>query len=372
MDRMTKTRVVVGLSGGVDSSTAAALLKKDGYDVIGVFVLGWTGSADFPCSWQQEEADAKAAADHLGIPFYTINLTKEYEESVIRDFLKNYQAGLTPNPDVLCNKEVKFKALWQAVRQFEPDYLATGHYAQIKEIDGQVGLFKGLDSEKDQSYFLWNINKVMLSKILFPLGNMTKTEVRAHAKAFGLPTAAKKDSQGVCFIGSLKVREFLQHHLRLEDGKAITVEGQVVAQHQGVQLYTIGQRLAAGSVKWTGDVPPLYVIAKDRKGNQLIVGSDEQTYAEDLIATTLNWLTKTPTKAFVCQTKIRYRQKDVSATVTESGGRITVRFSEPVRAITPGQSIVFYSKIGQLLGGAVIVDVIKQNQYLSAASARVS
>lgn len=365
MDRMNKSRVVVGLSGGVDSSTAAALLKKDGYDVIGVFVLGWTGSADFPCSWQEEEADAKAAADHLGIPFYTVNLTKEYEEGVIQDFLKNYQAGLTPNPDVLCNKEVKFKALWQAVRQFEPDYLATGHYAQIKNVEGSSGLYKGVDSEKDQSYFLWNIDQAMLPKILFPLGGMTKTEVRAQAKAFGLPTANKKDSQGVCFIGSLKVREFLRHHLRLEVGEAVTTDGHIVAGHQGVQLYTVGQRLAAGSVDWTGDVPPLYVVAKDIKHNRLLVGSDEQTYADQLTAATPNWLTKPPHQTFVCQTKIRYRQKDVSATVAKLDNQIVVNFTEPVRAITPGQSIVFYANDGQLLGGAVITNVPAQEHCLT-------
>lgn len=386
---MNKKRVIVGMSGGVDSSVAAALLKEQNYDVIGVYILGWTGTDEFPCNWQSEEADARAVAEHLGIPFYAINLSKEYEQAVIDDFFANYAAGLTPNPDILCNREIKFKALWQAVRQFEPDYIATGHYARLgREItstkhqssnDNQTllvgdlklessnpAVFKPADREKDQTYFLWGINRAMLPSILFPLGELTKPEVRERAKKYNLPTAKKKDSQGICFVGPLKVREFLASRLEQKPGQAVLADGRVIAQHEGVNFYTIGQRLAAGSVEWTGDVPPLFVIAKDLKRNLLVVGSDKQTEASSLWASQANWLVGLPKEKFAARAKIRYRQEDVSCTVSSEGEKLLVTFDEPVRAITPGQSIVFYDDASQLLGGAVITSVPEADQVIHA------
>ncbi len=388
------------MSGGVDSSVAAALLKEQNYDVIGVYILGWTGTEEFPCNWQSEEADARTVASKLEIPFYTVNLSKEYEQAVIDEFFAGYAAGVTPNPDILCNREIKFKALWQAVRQFEPNYLATGHYAQLREIrstkseirnsfeirNSKFGftnqaIFKAHDENKDQTYFLWGISREILSHILFPLGDLTKPQVRQLANKSGLPTATKKDSQGICFIGPLKVRQFLASRLKSKPGVAVLTDGRVIAHHDGVNLYTIGQRLGAGSVSWTGDVPPLFVIAKDLKNNRLIVGPDSQTYASELVASQANWLTEEPFdslalaqggfhRQIAMKAKIRYRQEDVDCTVSLKGEELLVRFGEPVRAITPGQSIVFYSEKGQLLGGAVIASVPAADQIIQKLDGR--
>ncbi len=348
-------RVVMLMSGGVDSSVAAALLKEQGFEVQGVYILGWTGTDEFPCSWQQEEADARAVADKLGIPFQTINLSREYERAVVDEFFAGYRLGVTPNPDILCNREIKFKAVWRAVRQLEPDYIATGHYARI--IDGQIS--KGCDASKDQSYFLWGINSEILPHILFPIGELEKSEVRRLAAKYDLPTATKKDSQGICFIGPLKVRDFLKSQLQPKPGPAVLKDGRPVGQHQGVQLYTIGQRLGAGSVDWTGDVPPLFVIAKDLTTNTLVVGSDAETFDSELVAGEPNWLGPRPGSG-VMNVKTRYRQADVQATITDTTeNTLLVRFDEPVRALTAGQSIVFYED-GKLLGGAIIKSVPSQ------------
>ena len=345
-------RVIMLMSGGVDSSVSAALLKEQSYDVIGVYILGWTGTAEFPCTWQQEEADARAVADKLQIPFHTLNLSKEYETAVIDQFFAGYQAGVTPNPDILCNQEIKFKAVWQAVRQFEPNYIATGHYAKI--VDGKI--FKPADNNKDQTYFLWGINREILPHILFPLGNLTKPEVRQLAKKFQLATATKKDSQGICFVGPLKVRQFLASRVKTRPGDVFLADGRLIAHHDGVLLYTIGQRLAAGSVDWTGDVPPLFVIAKDIPNNRLIVGSDSATNATSWSANQLNWLVPNPLEV-VKKAKVLYRQEDIPVAVREVNGAVSVVAEAPVRAVTPGQSVVFYSEDNQLLGGGVIDEV---------------
>jgi tRNA-specific 2-thiouridylase len=352
-------RVIALMSGGVDSSVAAALLQERGFDVIGVYILGWTGTDEFPCSWQDEQADAEAVAKKLGIPFHTVNLSKEYEQAVIDNFFSQYQQGLTPNPDILCNQEIKFKALWKAVRQFEPDFVATGHYAKME--NGVI--VKPKDSEKDQTYFLWGVEKSMLKKILFPLGDLTKKEVRQLAKKYHLPTATKKDSQGICFVGPLKVREFLKSQIKSLPGEAVLPDGRVVAKHEGVQLYTIGQRLGAGSVDWTGDVPPLFVVAKDIMNNRLVVSTESDTYARELIAVNCNWQ-KTGGSSFKAVAKIRYRQADVPATISTVNNQLHVTFDETVRAVTPGQSIVFYSPSGELLGGAIISAVPRQQELV--------
>jgi tRNA-specific 2-thiouridylase len=350
-----KKRVVALMSGGVDSSVSAALLKQQGYDVTGVYILGWTGTEEFPCAWQQEEADARAVAEQLGIKFFTVNLAATYEKEVIERFFTGYERGVTPNPDALCNREIKFKAAWEAVRQLEPDYIATGHYAQIK--DGVVT--KPKDADKDQTYFLWGIDAAMLPRIIFPLGHLTKKAVRALAAEYGLPTAKKKDSQGICFVGPLKVREFLRTVLRPKAGDAVLSDGRIVGSHHGTQLYTIGQRLGSGAVTWTGDVPPLFVIAKDLQSNRLIVGTDQATYAREFTATDANWLAGDPGNKFQAKAKIRYRQAEETVDVAKVGTRYKVRFRHPVRALTPGQSVVFYQG-KKLLGGAVIESVTQQ------------
>jgi len=430
---LMKQRVIALMSGGVDSSVAAALLKQQGYDVIGVYILGWTGTDEFPCAWQEEERSAREVADILGIEFYTVNLGREYEHEVINKFFAGYKAGLTPNPDVLCNREIKFKAAWKAVRQFEPDFIATGHYARLrrefssnnshfsindamnqfpntKKIENLPNknllkirklkienfypqIFKPADKEKDQTYFLWAIDRTMLSRILFPLGELTKPEVRQLARNFGLPTAEKKDSQGICFVGPLKVRQFLQTRIRPLPGDVITTDGRTIARHDGVEFYTIGQRLGAGQVEWTGDVPPLFVVAKDLKANVIVVGADSDTFARSFTATQLNWFTPfTPSKVegskveglndpfdslslaqgwpegqFEASVKIRYGQEDVKAKIQCAKSSATVTFTQPVRAVTPGQSLVMYDGSGVLIGGGIISDVPQQSKILGQA-----
>ncbi|MEK7202440.1 MAG: tRNA 2-thiouridine(34) synthase MnmA [Patescibacteria group bacterium] len=417
------SRVAMLMSGGVDSSVSAALLKEQGYEVIGFYILGWLGTPEFPCPWQKEEKDARAVADLLGIPFHTINLSKVYEREVIDRFFAGYQAGVTPNPDILCNREIKFKALWQAVRQFECDFLASGHYARCQQVPSlkakvsfvagarfsppppvggrrsvqskaQVSsiksndnhphfrlqtsdlepsypaIFKPADKEKDQTYFLWGIEKAMLPKIIFPLGELTKPEVRQLAKKYKLPTATKKDSQGICFVGPLKVRQFLASRVKTKPGDVYLTDGRKVATHEGVELYTIGQRLAAGSVDWTGDVPPLFVIAKDITNNRLIVGADSQTFGIKLTAGSLIWLCDSPFDSaqggfhheIVAKAKIRYRQEDEAVHIRQVNAKLSVEFVRPVRALTAGQSIVFYSTEGQLLGGGIIELVPEQDE----------
>ncbi len=382
----SKGRVAVLMSGGVDSSVAAALLKHDGYDVFGVYILGWTGTSDFPCSWQKEEADAKAVAKQLKIPFYTINVEETYSKVVVDAFVDGYRQGLTPNPDILCNKEVKFAAVWQAIRQFEPDFLATGHYAHLRrearstnielrneepyiqlEESSQspaAAIFKARDETKDQSYFLWAIDRAILPKLIFPLGNLTKKEVRIMAKEMDLVTASKKDSQGVCFMGQFKVGSYLRQAIPTKKGQALLGDGRVIANHDGVQFYTIGQRLGAGSVSWTGDAPPLFVVAKDIASNRLVVGTDAQTRSSTLVASEVNWLSDQPKTKFVAWAKIRYRQEDVRVIVSKTGDSLLVKFDDPVRAITSGQSIVFYDGRGQLLGGAIIQSVPEQEKLI--------
>jgi len=361
-----KKRVVVGLSGGVDSAVTAALLKDQGYDVIGVFALGWMGTPDFPCQWQTEEQDARAVAEHLGIDFHTINVSTEYEEAVINYFLDEYREGRTPNPDILCNSEIKFKALQKAIRQFEPDYFATGHYARIINKGPSYCIAKGKDPDKDQSYFLWNIDPEMLPHLLMPLGELRKTEVRQLAAKYNLPVAKKKDSQGICFIGPLRVREFLADTLKVKPGLAYTTDGKEIARHDGVQLYTIGQRLGAGSVDWTGDIPPLFVLAKDMARNILIVGQDHQLFSDSFTLRDQNWFSEQKLESLDCLVKVRYRGEDVPAAVSEQGNQIVVNLGTPTRAITPGQSAVFYSKTGEVLGGAVIDQVPAIEQLLAS------
>lgn len=348
------------MSGGVDSSVGAALLKEQGYDVLGVYILGWTGTKDFPCSWQAEQADAEVVAKKIGIPFYTVNLSSEYEQSVINEFFDGYKRGVTPNPDILCNKEIKFKAAWQAVRQFEPDFIATGHYAQIK--DGQI--YKGADDNKDQTYFLWGIDASMLPKILFPIGSYQKPQIRELALKYGLANAKKKDSQGICFVGPLKVREFLATHFTPKQGDAYLENGKWLAKHNGAFYYTIGERLGAGSVEWQGDVPPLYVLAKDIKKNLLVIGKEQDLYSSDFTAEQVNWLAPNA-ETLVESVKIRYRQEDVPVVLQACKGGYLVHCNKLVRAITPGQSVVFYTQTGLLLGGGIISNVPKINNALT-------
>jgi len=353
-------RVVVGMSGGVDSSVTALLLKQQGYEVIGLFMKNWEDDDDADyCSSRQDLIDAVSVADTIDIPIEAVNFAKEYKERVFSYFLREYQAGRTPNPDILCNSEIKFKAFLDHAIQLGADVIATGHYAQVREVDGLFQLLKATDGSKDQSYFLHRLNQSQLSHAMFPLGKLLKSEVRAIAEQHGLSNHAKKDSTGICFIGERPFREFLSRYLPTTPGKMVTPDGQVVGQHIGLSFYTIGQRqgLGIGGAKDTsGD--PWFVCGKDMPGNRLIVvqGHDHPALlAPRLSALDSHWISGTaPPLNHPYAAKTRYRQADAPCRITAlEGDRCAFEFDQPQWAVTPGQSVVLYD--GEVcLGGAII------------------
>lgn len=359
-----KLKVFVGMSGGVDSSVAAYLLKKQGYDVVGVFMKNWTetmvndgkslhNSVDL-CPWVTDQEDMRNVCIKLKIPFYTFDFEKEYKEKVIEYFYKSYKKGITPNPDIMCNKEIKFKLFLNKCLSLGADFIATGHYAQIREVKrNKYQLLKGKDANKDQSYFLCTLNQYQLSKTLFPIGIYTKTAVRSMAKKINLSTHDKKDSQGICFIGEVDLKEFLKIRLKEDPGKIKTTDGEIIGNHIGLPFYTIGQRRGIN----IGGGIPYYVVAKDIKANELIVAKgshDPKLFCKTLTADHIHWLDVEPKFPLNCTAKIRYRQKDQRVTVTKiSPNVLSAVFKEPQRAITPGQSIVFY-RASVLIGSAVI------------------
>lgn len=345
-------RVVVGMSGGVDSSVTALLLKEAGYDVIGLFMKNWE-EEEGPCPSAKDHADVVAVAAKLGIPHYTVNFAKEYWERVFAVCLEQYAAGHTPNPDILCNREIKFQLFFKKAMEIGADYLATGHYARRLTIDGKSHLARGLDCDKDQSYFLYTMQQSVLDRVLFPVGELRKKEVRALAEKYGLATAHKKDSTGICFIGKRNFREFLSRYIKPAQGEIMTLSGRVVGEHQGVAYYTLGQRkgLAIGGA---GDA--WFVVRKDRERNILFVEQGEDhpaLYHKALVAHTVSWVGKAPMLPIRLHAKIRYRSSDVPCTVHTHSEGLYVEFESPQKAITPYQSIVFYD--GPLcLGGALI------------------
>lgn len=338
----------MAMSGGVDSSVAAGLLLEQGYPVTGVFMKNWSERLAGACPWEEDEADVKKVCGQLGISFHVYNFEKEYRRGVLSYFFREYQAGRTPNPDVLCNSLIKFDAFLKRALRDGADLIATGHYVRRSGSK----LLKGVDPNKDQSYFLWQLNKQQIEKSLFPVGALHKTEIRKRAKKWGLANAEKPDSQGICFVGSIDVGGFLRQHITGKPGDIITTDGTKVGRHDGVAFYTIGQRHGLG----VGGGIPYYVIAKDTKKNQLIVGKgnrDEGLYAKGLVASQPHWIVRPRTKSFSATAKTRYRQPDQQCKVTIKGTKLEVTFTEPQRAITPGQSVVFY-KNATMLGGAVI------------------
>jgi tRNA-specific 2-thiouridylase len=353
-----KPRVVVGMSGGVDSSVSALLLKEQGYDVIGVFMKNWDDTDENGnCTATEDFEDVRRVCDHIGIPYYGVNFEKEYMERVFHYFLEEYKRGRTPNPDVMCNREIKFKELLDRALELGADYLATGHYAQVAETDGEFRLLRGNDTNKDQTYFLHTLGQYPLSKAIFPIGHLPKPQVREIAKAAGLPTATKKDSTGICFIGERNFREFLSQYLPAQEGEMRTLSGELKGIHQGLMYYTIGQRQGLG-IGGSGTGEPWFVVGKDLAENVLYVeqGHDHpKLYANALTATDLHWIAKrAPDSPLRCTAKTRYRQPDQEVIVTlEESGRCRVDFDQHQRAITPGQSVVFYQGT-ECLGGAVI------------------
>ncbi len=332
--------VIVGMSGGVDSSVSALLLKNQGYKVIGLFMKNW--EEDEACPAARDFEDVARVCAHLDIPYYSINFAEEYQTLVFAQFLSDYKAGLTPNPDVLCNREIKFKTFLDKALELGADYLATGHYCQLDE---QKRLLRGADPEKDQSYFLHAVDQKAFEKVLFPIGHLLKDQVREIARKANLPTAEKKDSTGICFIGKRDFKSFLSQYISFEPGNLETLDGKIVGQHDGICFYTIGQRKGMGL---GGEGDAWYVVDKDISRNVVYVerGKDHPALFSSKIQ--IKDLTCTP--PFRCTAKVRYRQKDTPCTLLSSD---TVLFDEPQRAATPGQSIVFYD--GRLcLGGALI------------------
>ncbi|WP_047981408.1 tRNA 2-thiouridine(34) synthase MnmA [Ornithinibacillus contaminans] len=359
-------RVVVGMSGGVDSSVAALLLKEQGYDVVGIFMKNWDDTDEFGvCTATEDFDDVVRVCNQLDIPYYSVNFEKQYWDKVFTYFLDEYKAGRTPNPDVMCNKEIKFKAFMDYAVDLGADYLATGHYAQIRETDGKFEMLRGVDSNKDQTYFLNQLSSDTLKKVMFPLGHLPKSKVREIAKEHGLATATKKDSTGICFIGERNFKEFLSEYLPAQPGEMQTLSGEVKGKHDGLMYYTLGQRQGL-RIGGAGD--PWFVVGKNLQANILYVEqgfSNDSLYSDELIATDLNWINPADiTETFTCTAKFRYRQDDSGVTVhVLADGNVNVVFDDPQRAITPGQAVVFYD--GDVcLGGGTIDKVIKQNNVL--------
>lgn len=358
---MHKTKIIVGMSGGVDSSVSAALLQQQGYEVAGLFMKNWEeDDTTTYCSAAQDMADAQAVCDILGIPLFKVNFAAEYWDEVFALFLQEYAAGRTPNPDVLCNKFIKFAAFLQHAQELGAEKIAMGHYARCIPTADSYQLLKGLDPQKDQSYFLHQLNQFQLQHSVFPLGEFNKTQIRQWASELGLPNSAKKDSTGICFIGERKFKNFLQTYLPAQPGHIVSLTGEILGQHQGLMYYTIGQRqgLGIGGVANKAE-EPWYVLKKDLRHNELIVvqGEHPALYQHRLIAKQVHWIKGSPpTFPLQCHAKIRYRQADQICTVQIiDAEHLQLEFVEPQRAITPGQSVVFYQE-DICLGGGIICE----------------
>lgn len=345
------------MSGGVDSSVAAAILKNQGHDVVGVFMKFWSprlgatrlARGENKCCSAEAQADARKVATKLNIPFYVIDARKEFKKRVVDYFIEEYKKGRTPNPCVECNRWIKFGFLLEKALALKTDYIATGHYARIKN----QKLFTAKDKQKDQSYFLWTLTQKQLKRILFPIGDYTKKEIREMAKKWDLPIFEKRDSQEICFVNKT-LEEFLKKYIKTKPGSIVTTKDEKVGKHQGLAFYTIGQRKG---IK-IGGIGPFYVVDKNFKNNTLIVGRSEhvpELYKKEMIVENISWISEKPKFPLKCNVKIRYLTKTVSAIVYEiRTTKYKIRFSAPQRAITPGQSVVFYKR-NQVLGGGVII-----------------
>jgi tRNA-specific 2-thiouridylase len=352
----TKT-VVVGMSGGVDSSVTALVLKLQGYKVIGLFMKNWDETnPDGSCTADADYQDVIKVCEQLDVPYYSTNFVKEYQEEVFEEFLTDYRNGHTPNPDVLCNREIKFKVFYKRAKLLGADYLATGNYCQLDTKEAFPRLKKGEDSNKDQTYFLYAVQKDVFKDVLFPIGHLPKPKVRELAEEFNLATKTKKDSTGICFIGERNFKDFLSQYIKSVKGNFVDLTGKVLGQHDGTCFYTLGQRKGMGI---GGPGNAWFVVAKNHSQNEVILaqGDDHPAlYADGLTAVELNWLVTKPTGTFTCRAKVRYRQVDEPCSVTVEGERVKVVFDRPQRAMTHRQSVVFYDQ-DICLGGGMIEEI---------------
>lgn len=363
MDKDKKSKlVVVGMSGGVDSAVSALLLKEKGYRVIGLFMNNWEEKdKNGVCTSTEDYEDVRRVCDKIGIPYYSVNFSKEYLSKVFSVFLSEYKKGRTPNPDVLCNREIKFGSFLKYAKLLGADYIATGHYCKVVEKDGLFYLKKAKDKSRDQSYFLSQLSQYQLSQVIFPLADMEKTEVRKIALKNNFSCAKKKDSTGICFIGERKFRQFLKKYIPAKEGDILDLNGNIVGKHEGVMYYTLGQRrgLKIGG-RAGGNGGRWFVLRKDVKDNTLIVsqGSEEGLFSSSLIAKDFNWIPQIPkTSDFDCLAKFRYRQDDQKVNVHLEKTKVRVTFFKKQRAVTPGQYVVLYDEDENCLGGGVIDEV---------------
>lgn len=353
--------IVVGMSGGVDSSVAALLLKQQGYDVLGVFMNNWEEKDENGvCTAEKDWTDVRRVCDTIGIPYYSVNFAKEYQERVFSHFLEEYRRGRTPNPDVLCNREIKFNVFLDFALSLGAQNLATGHFAQLGKSGDEMQLLRAVDENKDQTYFLYMLNQRALSYAMFPAGHLTKPEIREIARKNGLPTSEKKDSTGVCFIGERNFKEFLKGYLPAQPGPMKTVDGKVVGRHDGLMYYTLGQRRGLG-IGGAGDGRRWFVVEKDLKNNILVVDQGDDSpllYRDSARVEQLHWIAgHAPVgegQTLRCKARFRHRQTLFDVEITLEGDALHVACLEPQRAITPGQSAVFYAD--QIcLGGGILV-----------------
>ncbi len=349
--------VFVGLSGGVDSAVSAYLLKKAGYKVVGAFIKTWMPEG-YPCTWKEERRDAMRVAAHLEIPFVTIDLEKEYKKNVADYMISEYKAGRTPNPDVMCNKEIKFGGFLKKAKEMGTDFVATGHYAQNIEKNRQYFLCKADDKEKEQSYFLWTLTQEQLKNILFPIGNLQKSEVRKIAKKIKLPNAEKKDSQGICFLGDIDMKKFLKEQIKSKSGKVFNSDGEEIGHHDGAIFYTIGERHGFTVTKKSPNDERLYVISKDITNNTITVGNESNLnktskyISKEILIDKINWINEEPKENKIYTAQIRYHQKLQKVKLKKVSSKWLVTFETPQTSAS-GQSIVIYDK-DVCLGGGVI------------------
>lgn len=374
-----RKKVVLGMSGGVDSSVAAILLKEQGYDVIGVFMKNWEEKDENGvCMAEEDYKDVIAVAEQLEIPYYSVNFVKEYWDKVFTYFLDEYKKGRTPNPDVMCNKEIKFRAFLDYAMKLGADYVATGHYARIvhEEKDGKIKstMLRGIDDNKDQTYFLCQLSQEQLEKVLFPLGEYTKPQIREIAEKYNLATAKKKDSTGICFIGERDFNKFLSQYLPAKGGNIVNTQGKVLGHHNGLMYYTIGQRkgIGIGNTK-EGTGEPWFVVDKDLEKNELIVtqGDNSVLYSKGLIATDFNFINEVQFP-LECTVKFRYRQKDTKVLINKlNENEYEVIFDEPQKAVTLGQIVVAYDS-EVCLGGGIIDKIIKWFRFYKGIKYNIS